>query len=230
MKGDITDRILLLFLYPSVLIGVMWTIENCLIVFLWFINLFLKVSLGRVQPLNKEEWGDNACSLSRSFLNSENSSLDMIILGREPSGRLSVDILKNREHSLKDLLIQTKHSQSTPIQNCSIDCPFLKYELKESFTDTDAKDCITSNSVNLIDMLPSTPTGQMLVSTYPAVVSTPELTPRYPGTTTLKSHPLTASRQKYSENSTSMESYCCTVSYVESPNSFFVSPLENQEV
>ena len=191
MKGDVTDRILL-FLYPSVLFGVMRTIENGLIVFLWFINLFLKVSLGGVQPLNKEEWGDDACSLSRSFLNSENSSLDMIILGREPSGRLSVDILKNREHSLKDLLIQTKHGQLTPIQNCSIDCSFRKYELKESFY---AKDCITSNSVNPIDMLP-----------------------------------LTASRQKYSENSTPMESYRCTVSYVESPNSFFVSPLENQEV
>ena len=193
------------------------------------------MSLGGVKPLNKEEWGDNACALSRSFLNSENSSLDMIILGREPSGRLSVEILKNGEHSLKDLLIQTKNGESTLIQNCSIDCSFRKYELKESFPNTDTKSCITSNSVNPEDMLTVTSTVQesastLSVKTSLGEVSTSEQTPRNPGTTPLKSHAVTTSRQEYPENATPMATYRCIVSYAESPDSFYVSPLENQEV
>ena len=193
------------------------------------------MSLGGVKPLNKEEWGDNACALSRSFLNSENSSLDMIILGREPSGRLSVEILKNGEHSLKDLLIQTKNGESTLIQNCSIDCSFRKYELKESFPNTDTESCITSNSVNPEDMLTATSTVQesastLSVKTSLGEVSTSEQTPRNPGTTPLKSHAVTTSRREYPENATPMATYRCTVSYVESPDSFYVSPLENQEV
>ncbi|XP_023330548.1 uncharacterized protein LOC111702954 isoform X3 [Eurytemora carolleeae] len=195
----------------------------------------VQVSLGGVKPLNKEEWGDNACALSRSFLNSENSSLDMIILGREPSGRLSVEILKNGEHSLKDLLIQTKNGESTLIQNCSIDCSFRKYELKESFPNTDTESCITSNSVNPEDTLTATSTVQesastLSVKTSLGEVSTSEQTPRNPGTTPLKSHAVTTSRREYPENATPMATYRCTVSYVESPDSFYVSPLENQEV
>ena len=100
-------------------------------------------------PVASDKWDQNAIDVAESFINNADSKVSLVVRGREPEGRLEVDILKNDRISLGQMLKASGNAESAPSLSCSSttnDFKLEKYEkyISESFVKEKSKATVPS--------------------------------------------------------------------------------------
>ena len=108
--------------------------------------------MAEVAPLDGGEWELNACSLTESYINSNNNQVFMVVRGREPKGRLEVDIVKTDKLSLNHILVNSGNAKLVPVSNSSHEFQLEKYErfLSESAAEKISQDDSNLNPGNIM--------------------------------------------------------------------------------
>ena len=89
--------------------------------------------MAELAPVGSDKWDQNSIDVAESFINNADSKVSLVVRGREPEGRLEVDILKNDKISLGQMLKASGNADSAPSLSCSSTTNDFKLEKYEKY-------------------------------------------------------------------------------------------------